>query len=152
VKSPRRRGDMVQSGVSTPKANLMRGPSMGEWLGFIKLFLATRLWRIQRWYLAGSENGPLHRVPARTSSDTNLSRKYIAFLKKHGAHLRQEIPLGCLGYCARSYRTLRDGSLGGRFSRHFVPGYYRTVPPGQKPSGRRSASHYPSAYGLNTRT
>jgi hypothetical protein len=29
-----------------------------------------------------------------------------------------------------SYRTLRDGSLGWRFSRHFVPGYDRTVPPG----------------------
>jgi hypothetical protein len=31
----------------------------------------------------------------------------------------------------RSYRTLRDGSFGWRFSRHFVPGYDRTVPPGQ---------------------
>src|SRR6476659_3479198 len=30
--------------------------------------------------------------------------------------------------CARSYRTLRDGSLGGRFPRHFVPGYDHTVP------------------------
>jgi hypothetical protein len=28
-------------------------------------------------------------------------------------------------------------------SRHFVPGYYRAVPPGQKPSADRSASHYP---------
>jgi hypothetical protein len=26
-----------------------------------------------------------------------------------------------------SYRTLRDDSLGGRFPRHFVPGYDRTV-------------------------
>ena len=25
---------------------------------------------------------------------------------------------------------LRDGSLGGRYPRHFVPGYDRTVPPG----------------------
>jgi hypothetical protein len=33
------------------------------------------------------------------------------------------------GY-ARSYRTLRDGSFEGRFPRHFVPGYDRTVPPG----------------------
>src|SRR5208283_1677809 len=39
-----------------------------------KLYLATGLWRIQRWYLAGSGNGPLHRAAARTSSDTNLSR------------------------------------------------------------------------------
>jgi hypothetical protein len=27
--------------------------------------------------------------------------------------------------------------------RHFVPGYYRAVPPGQKPSAHRSASRYP---------
>jgi hypothetical protein len=33
--------------------------------------------------------------------------------------------------CAGSYRTLRDGALEGRFSRHFVPGYDRVVPPGQ---------------------
>jgi hypothetical protein len=32
--------------------------------------------------------------------------------------------------CARSYRTLRDGSFEGRLTRHFVPGYDRTVPPG----------------------
>jgi hypothetical protein len=32
---------------------------------------------------------------------------------------------------ARSYRTLGDGSFEGRFPRHFVPGYDRTVTPGQ---------------------
>ena len=41
-------------------------------------------------------------------------------------------PFGSDAYsCARSYRTLRDGSFEGRFPRHFVPGYDRTVPPGQ---------------------
>ena len=34
--------------------------------------------------------------------------------------------------CARSYRTLRDGSFGGSFPRHFVPGYDRTCPSGTK--------------------
>jgi hypothetical protein len=33
--------------------------------------------------------------------------------------------------CARSYRTLRDGSFEDAFPRHFVPGYDRCVPPGQ---------------------
>src|ERR1700722_17189742 len=33
--------------------------------------------------------------------------------------------------CARSYRTLRDGSFEGRFPRHFVPGYDRVVPAGR---------------------
>src|SRR5580693_2995196 len=32
--------------------------------------------------------------------------------------------------CARSYRTLRDGSFEGRFPRHFVPGYDRCCPYG----------------------
>jgi hypothetical protein len=33
-----------------------------------------------------------------------------------------------------SDRTLRDGSFGWRCPRHFVPGYDRTVPPGQSHS------------------
>jgi hypothetical protein len=46
-----------------------------------------------------------------------------------------------------------------RDSRHFVPGYYRAFPPGQKPFPHRSASHYretaggrsaPSAFGART--
>src|SRR5271157_3137018 len=44
-----------------------------------KLCLATGLWRIQRWYLAGSGNAPLHRAAARTSSDTNLSRRVFFY-------------------------------------------------------------------------
>src|SRR5271166_6123380 len=55
-----------------------------------KLCLATGLWRIERWYLAGSGNGPLHRAAARTSSDTNLSRRVFSFLKKHGAHFDEK--------------------------------------------------------------
>jgi hypothetical protein len=38
----------------------------------------------------------------------------------------------------RSYRTLRDGSFEGRFSRHFVPGYDRC-----RPSGTKDKSHSP---------
>jgi hypothetical protein len=34
-----------------------------------------------------------------------------------------------------SDRTLRDGSFGWRCSRHFVPGYDRTVPPGRLLAG-----------------
>jgi hypothetical protein len=45
------------------------------------------------------------------------------------------------GSHARSYRTLRDGSLGERFPRHFVPGYDQAVPPGRKTFSRlRSGS------------
>jgi hypothetical protein len=77
-----------------------------------KLCLATGLWRIQRWYLAGSGNGPLHRAAARTSSDTAFQEEYLAFLKKHGAHFDEKY---LWISCARSYRTLRDGSFEGRF-------------------------------------
>jgi hypothetical protein len=34
--------------------------------------------------------------------------------------------------------------------RHFVPGYYQPVPPGQKPFAHRKASHAISAYGVET--
>src|SRR6266446_8843387 len=47
--------------IGLDSSNLSKSP---------KLCLATGLWRIQRWYLAGSGNGPLHRAAARTSSDT----------------------------------------------------------------------------------
>jgi hypothetical protein len=40
-------------------------------------------------------------------------------------------------YLHESYRTLRDGSLGWRCPRHFVPGYDQPVPPGQKPFAHR---------------
>jgi hypothetical protein len=50
--------------------------------------------------------------------------------------------------CARSYRTLRDGSFEGLFPRHFVSGYDQPVPPGKKPFAHRRASHQVSAYGL----
>jgi hypothetical protein len=39
--------------------------------------------------------------------------------------------------CARSYRTLRDGSFERRFPRHFVLGYDHAVPLGQMRSPRR---------------
>ena len=47
-------------------------------------------------------------------------------------------------------RRIGRGGLGyfPRDSRHFVPGYYRAVSPGQRPSAHRSASHYLSPYGL----
>jgi hypothetical protein len=41
--------------------------------------------------------------------------------------------------CARSYRSLRDGSFEGRFSRHFVPGYDLIVPPGHFATGSASS-------------
>src|ERR1700726_4124692 len=44
--------------------------------------------------------------------------------------------------CARSYRTLRDGSFDGRFPRHFVPGYDRVVPRG------RAFRHFATGFSL----
>jgi hypothetical protein len=43
--------------------------------------------------------------------------------------------------CDRSYRSLRDGSLEGCFSRHFVPGYDRRCSSGTV--GNLDATCYP---------
>ena len=59
-----------------------------------KLCLATGLWRIQRRRLAGSGNGPLHRAAARTSSDTDLSRRVFSLPQETRHTFRREIPLG----------------------------------------------------------
>ena len=58
-----------------------------------------------------------------------FQKEYLALLKKDGAHFDEKNPVGSAS--PRSYRTLRDGSLEGRFPRHFVPGYDQPVPPGQ---------------------
>jgi hypothetical protein len=97
-----------------------------------KLCLATGLWRIQRWCLAGSGNGPLHRAAARTSSYANLSRRVFNLPKETWRTFRREIPLE-LARPIIPYPTGR--SFEGRFPRHFVPGYDRTVPPGQAEKG-----------------
>src|ERR1700693_2782459 len=77
-----------------------------------KLCLATGLWRIQRWCLAGSGNGPLHRAAARTSSDTNLSRRVFSLPKETRCTFRREIPLGL----ATPDHTLLGGSFEGTLS------------------------------------
>jgi hypothetical protein len=51
-----------------------------------------------------------------------VSRKF-----RNGSITRRNTSLSC----AQSYRTLRDGSLEGRCSRPFVPGFDRVVPTGQ---------------------
>jgi hypothetical protein len=58
------------------------------------------------------------------------TRLAVAFLKKHDAQFDEKY---LWDSCARSHRTLRDGSFEGRFPRHFVPGYDQPIPPGQKP-------------------
>jgi hypothetical protein len=48
-----------------------------------KLSLATGLWRIQRWYLAGS----VHYIEQQLEHHRTrtFQEEYLAFLKKHGA-------------------------------------------------------------------
>ena len=74
--------------------------------------------------------GPLHRAAVRTSSDASLSRTVFSPPQETRRTFRRKIPLI---RCARSYRTLRDGSSGGRCPRHCVPGYDHAVPPGHLP-------------------
>ena len=94
-----------------------------------KLCLTTRLWRVQRRYLAGSRNGPLHRAAARTSSDANLSRRVFNLPQETRRTFRRKIPLG-LGAPDHTvpYGTV---SFWARFPWHCVPGYDRCVPTGR---------------------
>src|ERR1700732_5026097 len=71
------------------------------------------------------------RAMAYSQSVQTFQEEYLAFLK-NTAHISTTNTCGISG--ARSYRTLRDGSFEGRFSRHFVPGYDQPVPPGQNHS------------------
>ena len=87
----------------------------------------------------------LHRAAARTSSDTNLSRRVFSLPKETRRIFRREI---CVGSAAPDHtRTLRDGSFEGRFPRHFVPGYDHAVPLGTK-RFRAEPFDSVSAYGL----
>src|SRR5208337_300543 len=56
--------------------------------------------------------------------------KCIGGVSDH-VHLLVTLPTSGIS-CARSYRTLRDGSFEGRFPRHFVPGYDRCCPYGTR--------------------
>ena len=66
------------------------------------------------------------------SVGTNLLRRVFGLPKETGRYISTRNTCGIS--CARSYRTLRDGSFDGRFPRHFVPGYDQPVPPGQSHS------------------
>jgi hypothetical protein len=71
----------------------------------------------------------LIRVDGRTDSTIGV----IKFrLRQYEAYLRRKMPWNVWDSYARSYRALRDGSLGRRFPRRFVPGYDHAVPPGTK--------------------
>ena len=90
------------------------------------------------------------RAGVRTDSMIGVTKFRIQKLKrkqKHGAHVDEKY---LWISCARSYRTLRDGSFEGRFPRHFVPGYDQPVPPGQKPFAHRRASHSVCTYVVKT--
>jgi hypothetical protein len=71
--------------------------------------------------------GPI-RAGVRIDSMIGVTR----FRIHNTAHIFDEkYPYDVWDSYARSYRALRDGSLAGRFPRHFVPGYDHAVPPGR---------------------
>jgi hypothetical protein len=63
----------------------------------------------------------------RSPNPRGLSSKGRRVFSKEGLSL--QLWNGC-AYRRESDRTLREGFLRSRFTRHFVPGYDRTVPPG----------------------
>src|SRR5271166_1880225 len=71
-----------------------------------------------------------------------VSFMLIVYIVLDGRSFGEISPLQSSNRCAylhESHRTLRDGSLGWRCPRHFVPGYGRTVPPGHFATGSRLA-------------
>jgi len=65
--------------IGLDSSNLSRPP---------KLCLATGLWRIQRWYLAGT----VHYIEQQLEHHRTrtFQEEYLAFLKKHGAHFDEK--------------------------------------------------------------
>ena len=60
-------------------------------------------------------------------SQLHLAKAYCEMSRRENtAHISMRNTCGIR--CARSYRTLRDGSFEGRFPRHFMPGYDRCCP------------------------
>jgi hypothetical protein len=86
----------------------MRGASLGEWLlsRRVRSDSCRCAHRFDDWSDEGSN------MKTETANTAHMSTRNTSGIR-----------------CARSYRTLRDGSFEGRFARHFVPGYYRAVPP-----------------------
>src|SRR5271166_3891080 len=78
-----------------------------------------------------------------------VSFMLIVYIVLDGRSFGEISPLQSSNRCAylhESHRTLRDGSLGWRCPRHFVPGYDRTVPPGHFATASSLAtSHQPPA-------
>ncbi len=74
-----------------------------------------------------------------TTGHKPFKKKYLVFLKKHGGHLDNE--QGPAGTKALIIPYPTERFFEGRFPRHFVPGYDRLVPPGQKPFAHRRTSH-----------
>ena len=72
-------------------------------------------------------NGTTLTKPSRTQTD------FFCFHIRNFAIPILQSPEPTCAHLQDSDRTLRDGSFGAAITRHSVPGYDRTVPPGQKP-------------------
>jgi hypothetical protein len=95
----------------------------------------------RHWQLLVPGDGAIvawHEVPGTRPS--LMSRPVGYGLIYAGVHANSMIGVTSGISCARSYRTLRDGSFEGRFPRHFVPGYDRC-----RPSGTR-CGHFGTAF------
>src|SRR3984893_5791454 len=86
--------------------------------------------------------GPLHRAAARTSSDTNLSRRVFSLPSETRRTFRREIPLGL----ATPDHTVPYGTV---LSRDAFPGTSCQATVGVVPTGR-ACRHFATASCLGT--
>jgi hypothetical protein len=70
--------------------------------------------------------------------DLSWTHRFLLFLHPKLRHSSTAITESKCAHLQASDRILRDGSFGVAIPRHLVPGYDRTVPPGQKPFFYRS--------------
>jgi hypothetical protein len=71
-------------------------------------------------------------IDVRCDGPLSCTRRFLLFSHPKLLHSDAAIAESKCAHLQESDRTLRDGSLGAAIPRHFVPGYDRTVPLGQK--------------------
>ena len=90
-----------------------------------------------RWYLAVSANGPLPRAADRNHRTQTLQEEYLAFLKiRHPLRRKYR-----WNYCARSDRTLRDGSFEAHLSQALRARLRSVVPTGLRTESKKVPNH-----------
>src|SRR5271166_1725732 len=123
--------------LSTKERVPMLNPKLREWLW---PFLGGGLWRFQCECLPIARNHSLHPKSGRTPSDPNFSPGIPSVAEAASAQFRRQISLGLTKGLTMTSTVPPGRGLSVLLPRHFVPGYYHAVPPGQNTFTRRGSA------------